>query len=292
MDVPYDAAQRAVQSGAWQRGARGIYLTHNQPPTDGELVQLARAHVGADFAVSGLVALRRLGLPWLPDARGIHVLVPPDCRRTSTSLVRVTRVSAYDELATWHALGTRYADPARAVVDAARDCAQLRDCRGVVLGAAANGAVDPAELLRVVDAGQRNGSALVRRAAGDALRGCASPPEAELVDALVGRGVPFYVNPEVWFRGRLLGRPDIWLEGRGTAGEVESAEHHDGDRERESTYDRHERFTAPGLTVVHLSVRRVRADAGEAAGHLLARGRAAPPEPAGLVVVSRGPLLR
>jgi hypothetical protein len=112
------------------------------------------------------------------------------------------------------------------------------------------------------------------------------------VDALVGCGQPFYVNPELWLDGVLLGCPDVWLVGTGTGGEVDSQERHGDDDQVENTYDRHERITAPGLQLVHLSVARIRRDVGEAAGHLLARARSGPAAPPGLVIVPQGPLLR
>lgn len=203
----------------------------------------------------------------------------------------MTRCTAYAELQTWQRDGRRWAEPARAVVDAARAQPSLRDVRGLVLGAASASVVTPEELREVLEGGQRNGSALVRRAISDAERGCASPPEAEVVDALVGRGVPFLVNSEFWWEGRLLGSPDLWLVGSGTTGEVESTERHDGAQDRENTYDRHEHFTAAGMQPVHLSVRRIRADANEAADYLLQRHRVGPTQPPGLVVVPRGPIL-
>jgi hypothetical protein len=218
------------------------------------------------------------------------VLVPPHVRRAGGTHVRVTRATDYDALDTWTRYGSAFADTTRAVVDAARGLPDHRTVRGVVLGAVGRGAATPADLRSVLDSGQRNGSALTRRAVVDAERGCASPPEAELVDALVGRGVPFYVNPELWLGPVLLGRPDVWLVGRGVAGEVESRERHDGEDQTESTYDRHERFTAAGVSVTHLSVRRIRADVAGTAANLLSRPSVR--QPPDLRVVPRGPLLR
>jgi hypothetical protein len=287
-----DHAEREVRAGRWQRPLRGVYLPHNRPATDQELVAIAEAHAGRDFVVSGLVVLRELGLRWLPGDRGIHVLVPKELDRRSSRPVRVTRTTAYPDLDTWSRHGARYADVARAVVDAGRGIPRLQDVRGVVLGAVADGFTSPEELRRLVDSGRRNGSAMVRRAVEDARRGCASPPEAEVVDALIGRGVPFYVNPQLWLDGVLVGSPDVWLVGTGTGGEVDSRERHGNEVDTENTYDRHERFGGHGLQLVHLSVRRIRADADEAAGHLLSRRHACPVAPDGLVVVPRGPLLR
>lgn len=140
----------------------------------------------------------------------------------------------------------------------------------MVLGAVADRWSGVDDLRRVLDSTPR-GSALCRRALQDGERGCASPPQAELVDALVGCGHPFYVNPELRLDGRLLGCPDVWLLGSCVGGEVESEERHGAGADTESTYDRHERMAAVGVELVHLSVRRIRRDAGEAAQHLLGR---------------------
>src|SRR4051794_19093698 len=282
-------AERQVRNGTWQRGARGVLLTSDRQPNARDLVDIARAHAGPEFVVTGLLVLAELGLPWLPEVAAAHVLVPPEVRRRGGKLVRVTRTSGYGDLMTWQRYDALLATPDRAVIDAARAQSTLRDVRGIVLGAVNRQAVATNALSTLLDAGQRNGSALTRRAIRDAERGCASPPEAELVDALIGKGVPFYVNPQLWLGPVLLGSPDVWLVGRGVGGEVESVEWHGDDDRAESTYDRHERITAPGLELVHLSVRRVRRDVEEAARHLLAVEPVT--EPTGLRVVPRGPLL-
>jgi hypothetical protein len=287
-----DFAERSVEAGSWQRLATGIYLTGDQPPTESQLVEAARAHVGGNFIVTSHVVLRALGLRWLPADDGIAVLVPADCWRGSSGRVRVARCGSFHGIQTWRRHGERFADAARAVIDASRATSSFRDVRGIVLAAVADRWADPEELLGLLESTRRNGSALTRRAIGDAMRGCASPPEAELVDELVGRGVPFYVNPELRLNGLLLGSPDIWLVGTGTGSEVESQERHGDEVAMESTYDRHERITTPGLQLVHLSVGRVRRGVREAADHLLLRARTGPPAPPGLVVVPKGPLLR
>ncbi len=165
-----------------------------------------------------------------------------------------------------------------------------------MLGAVADGWAGTTDLRAHLGATQRNGSGLTRRAILDAERGCASPPEAEVVDELLGCGVPFYVNPELRLDGRRLCSPDIWFLGTGLGGEVESQERHGSDDDTESTYDRHERVTDHGIALVHLSVRRIRQDPAVAAAYLVGRAMArraeGPAEPTGLVIVPRGPLLR
>jgi hypothetical protein len=287
-----DFAERAAAAGDWQKLAAGTYLSGTQPATDTNLAAAARAHIEGDFLITGVLALRALHLRWLPADDDIRVLVPEACRRLSSHRVHVARCHRFSAIETWTRYGERFADPTRAVIDAARATSTLRDVRGIVLGAVADGWAEAPGLRMELDAGRRNGSALTRRAVLDAERGCASPPEAELVDELVGRGRPFYVNPELWLGGTRLGSPDVWLVGAGTGGEVDSQERHGDDDQVANTYDRHERITTPGLELVHLSVRRIRRDVSEAADHLLARAASGPMPPAGLTIVPRGPLLR
>ena len=286
--------ERQVRAGAWQRPARGVYVVHARELTGLDLGRAAAALAGTRTVVSGLVAVRELGLRWVPPSPRVLALVEPTVRTPSSGRVVLRRTTDLGAVPTWSRRGVELATAQRAVVDAAREVSSLRDVRGVVLGAVADGWADVAGLRAELERTQRNGSGLTRRALRDAERGCASPPEAELVDELVGCGVPFLVNPQLWLHGSLLGIPDVWCVGRGIGAEVESDERHGAPGQVETTYDRHERMTAPGLDLVHLSVRRIRRDPAEAARHLLARtrSRSAAPEPAGLVVVPRGPLLR
>lgn len=294
LGLALDVADRQVRLGRWQRAARGIYLTHSRAPSGGELVEVARCHAGDGAVITGMLVLHQLGLRWLPPYGRVDVLVSPERSGLSSGLVLVTRTSCFESLETWAKFGGRLASVERAVVDAARGLSDLRDVRGVVLGAVKDRWADVAELRTILDAGRRNGSGLTRRALRDAERGCASPPEAELVDALIGCGLPFYVNAELWLDGVLLGSPDVWFVGRGVGGEVESRERHElEDSQIESTYDRHERFVAGGVELLHVSVRRIRCDVAEAASYLVARARGSTrAESSGLEVRPRGPMLR
>lgn len=286
-------AQRMVARGRWQRVARGTYVTHTRPLTNLELARAAAAYVDGRCIVTGLLVLDLHNARWLPTWRNVHVLVPEDVRRPSSLRVRVSRSKAFDAIDTWTMGELRFASTPQAVIDAARCTRTLRDVRGIVLAAVADKLATAAELSTILDAGQRNGSALTRRAIGDATRGCASPPEAELVDAMIGRGMPFLVNPEIWLDGVRLGFADVWLVGTAVGGEVESDERHGDEEGRTATYDRHERFADGGLELVHLSVARIRRNVVAAAVHLLGRAASSvAPVPAGLVVVPHGPVLR
>lgn len=295
-DLDPRVAERQVRAGNWQRPARGVYVPRSTTLSGLDLGHVAQRLAGDRVVVSGLVTLRELGLRWLPASDDVLGLVAPDVRTPSSRRVVLRRTKDLDELQTWWRGGVELAPVQRAVIDAARETPGLRDVRGIVLGAVADTWADVDTLDAILATTQRNGSGLTRRAIEDARRGAVSPPEAELVDEMLGCGVPFYVNPELWLDGRLLGCTDVYLPGLGIGGEVESVERHGSDDDTETTYDRHERLTTPGLELVHLSVRRIRRDVTEAAGHLLGRARLRRgmrrPEPPGLVVVPRGPLLR
>ena len=130
----------------------------------------------------------------------------------------------------------------------------------------------------------------------DAERGAASPPEAELVDGLLGCGHPFYVNPEVRLNGRFVGCLDVYLLGTGVGGEVDSVERHGEQESLDDTLGRHDSITRDGLWLVHVTPSRYRANPAAFQDRLLsavsdrrARGLGEPP---GLQVIPRGPLLR
>lgn len=292
-----DGVDREVRCERWQRPARAVLVTHPDPLTRAERVAVARTYAGPEAVITGGVVLEHLDLRWVPTTPTVRALVPADQHTRSSGIVHVRRTDDLDALDTWSGWGGRVAHAERAVYDEALGTGTLRDVRGLVLAAVSDRWASAEGLLGLVDAGQRNGSALLRRAALDAARGCASPPEAELVDGLIGCGLPFLVNPGLYLDGVLLGYPDIYALGLGLCGEVQSKERHGAEADEESTYDRAERFAGSGLPISHLSVRLIRADLRTAVERFLhaARARLALPphlrEPAGLEVRPRGPVL-
>jgi hypothetical protein len=213
-------------------------------------------------------------------------------------LVHVRRCTGLLSVSRYRVGDVRYAEPTRAVLDCGLLLPTLRDVRGVVLGAVSDGRTTAEAVRELLEREPRNGTARLRRALRDAERGCASPPEAELVDALVGCRLPFLVNPEVRVNGVLVGSPDVWLVGLGCGGEMDSRERHEHDDDFDATLARHDTFGAHGLVLGHLTPRRFRRDPAAGAAALLAVARARlclPPglrEPAGLEVRPCGPLLR
>ncbi len=303
--VDLSVVARLVRRGDWTRLSRGTYLCASHPPGPMVRAHAALKHVEArpgrarpapGAVVSGLAGAQALGLRWVPAHERVQVLVGPHVQRRSDERVLVRRTADLADVVTWSWGGVPVAAASRLVVDGARECQSLRDVRGLVLAAVSDGHAAPDDLLILLDAGAVGGTAMARRAVRDAQRGAASPPEAELVDHLLGWGRPFYVNPDLRLAGRFVCRPDVYLVGTGVGGEMDSQERHGGSEQLNDTLDRHERASAAGLTLVHVTPTRYRAAPGAFSARLLAavedRRRRGLGEPAGLQVVPRGPLLR
>lgn len=135
-----------VRSGAWSRLWRGMYRCSPEP--GGPLV---RAHAATKHAqqrlptaqpqpvVTGLAGAAALRLRWVPASDRVQVLVGPEVHRRSNEAVLVRRTADVAAVPTWSWGGLAVADAARLVVDGARECGSLRDVRGLVLGAVADG---------------------------------------------------------------------------------------------------------------------------------------------------------
>jgi hypothetical protein len=293
-----DLARREVAAKRWQRPLRGYYVPDTDPLPDLVLARIATAYAGRASLLTGLIAARALRLRWVPTLPGAQVLVPADVRRPSTRLVQVRRCAALPELTPTLWQGVRLAPAARVVLDGALGLNSLRDVRGLVLGAVADDLVTAEELAALLAGEPFNGTALLRQAINDAADGAASPPEAEMADALRGCRQPFLLNPELWIDGRLVGSPDGYFLGLGAGWEVDSRERHEGDESFDETLSRHTTFGGHGLVLAHPTPKRIRQRTATTASAVLAVARArlvlpaALREPPGLVVVPKGPILR
>lgn len=292
-----DLGDRLVREGVWTRLAPSVYLAGAGAPTDGQLVEAAVAHAGPDAIMTGLVACRALDVPYAPAEPLVEVLIAPGTRVVSTAYVRVHQTARTPP--TWRQGAVTYAMPLRAIVDGGRRLDHLRSVRALLLGAACAGFCSPKELAAEVEEGARRGSGLVRRAADDALAGAWSAPEAEaaqLVRGLVRAGLlpPFLLNPTLLLSGRRIGQPDGWIPGTGVGWQVESRRHHSSDDDFDSTLAVHDAYAAAGLTLLHVTPRRLRrlgpAWAHELRAAVEARARAGHTEPPGLEVRPIAPL--
>ena len=309
-----DAVKRALAT-RWQTPVRGVYSPHRRPLSDEELAHVAVAHAGAGSVLTGLAAARALRLRWVPDLSTVMVLVEPERRRASSEgLVLVRRCAGLPTMPTSRWCGLPVAPVAQVVADACRqivshrraghdpahgqawlDEVYLREARGVVLGAVADQRCTVEELRAVIEAGAMRDSAVLRRVCRDAARGAASPPEAELVDGLVGLGVPFWCNVEVRDDAGPVAVLDVYLVGTGVGAEMDSRQEHGSEQQLDATLRRHRRVQMRGVELLHVTPTRYRSDPEafhrelvSVARARLSRGLGDPP---GLRFVPRGVLL-
>jgi hypothetical protein len=110
-----------------------------------------------------------------------------------------------------------------------------------------------------------------------------------------GRLPPYLLNPDVYVDGILIGSPDAWFPGLGLGDEVDSREWHEEEALLDRTLQRHDTFERHGLKLNHVTPARFRSDPRAHVDRLRelveVRRALVVPEPPGLVVLGRGPLL-
>lgn len=278
---------RQVAAGSWISLLPGVALTRPGPASTRDRDRAALLWAGPTAVLTGVAGCRAWDLAPLPHSDVVQVLEPQACRSRSRGFVRVRRTRLPVQVQERY--GLRVAPPERCVVDAARLMPDLREVRALVLPAARSAWCTEPALRDILERSGSAGSALCRRALSDARGGAWSAPEAEAADLvmpLVRRGsLPLVLlNAELWLDGRLLGRPDGWLLGTDVGWEVDSREHHGSQQALDATLDRHERFGAAGLTLLHRSPQRLRLAGKAFVDELVARVARGGVPPPGLCV--------
>jgi hypothetical protein len=210
--------------------------------------------------LSGSTALRHYRLQ-APQSDLIDVLVPLQAQRQSTAHVRLHRTARLPEMVDVlpH---RRYALPHRAAADAARWLTSLREARAVIADAIQNGGCAIGLLTEELNEGPVRDSALLRTVLSEVGAGVRSAPEAELRALIKRAGLPQPMfNPRLYLPdGTFLGSPDVWWAEAGVAVEVDSKRWHLSPDDWEHTMDRHAKFGAHGIVVLHFAPHRLRAD--------------------------------
>jgi hypothetical protein len=278
---------RTRPDGPWQTRLRGVYVAQTGPPTVDQLDMAAQLYAGPGSVITGLAALRRLGLR-TPDTGLVDVLVPAARQRRTSGFARILRTTRMPER--WCSDGElRFTLAARGVGDAARGTAELREVRALVADSVRQEWCTLAELTAELNAGPAAGSARLRQVLGEVTTGARSAVEADFQDLVKRAGLPAPMfNARLFADGELLCRADAWWPEAGVAAEVDSREWHLSPEDWERTMSRHARMTAAGILVLHFSPKQVRTerdvvitalrkalDTGEAAGRRSGRRRPA-----------------
>jgi len=257
-----DVLNRRVRiGGPWQRMFPGVYLTVTGTPTIDQMDTAALLYAGDYSMITGLAALRRLGI-WAPAISATDVLIPDTRRRVSRNYVRMHRTT---KLPTeWLAQGEiRMAMIPRALADTALDLASVRDVRAVVAAGIQQGRCSVQQLEDELRDRRLHNAKLLRSVLAEVAAGIRSSPEGDLMDLIKKSGLPDPVyNPRLYIGDRLLARPDAWWELAGVAAEVDSREWHLSPEAWERTMKRHDRMTAAGIRVLHFSPSQIKTEPG------------------------------
>jgi hypothetical protein len=251
---------RLRPSGPWHCLLPGVYLAATGTPTPLQEEMAALLYAGDGSVITGPAALRchHIGQV-IPDR--IDVLVPAERKRRDTGFVRLHRTARMPERI-WQAGPLRYTFLPRAVADAVRDMAGLRDVRAVVADAVQRGRCLVKDLAAELSEGPKAGSALFRMALADVAEGIRSVTEADLKDLLVKARVPMPLfNPALYdANGTFIARPDAWWPELGLAIEVDSREWHLSPEDHENTLTRGGRMGRYQIIVLRFTPRQLRSE--------------------------------
>lgn len=252
------AVRNALARRGWQQLVPGMVLTAAGEPTRADWALVGVELAGEYAALSGWDALRLRGLgarrPPSPE-----VLVLDRCGRHRVAgrvRIRPTRrpfVSSMTSSLEPDLPFVPVVCAARAIADTALQYRTLPPVRALATSAIQRGLCAPAELAAELDAGPRNGSALLRLALDDVLDGAHSIAEAEAVDFLRQADVPaFELNVAIVdHTGRVLAVADVLWRALRAIAEVDSKEFHFDEPEWQATSRRHNRLTGRGFAVQH-----------------------------------------
>jgi hypothetical protein len=153
------------------------------------------------------------------------VLVPLVSRRGDAGFVRLHRKASTPKV--FVAGIVRYALPARAVADAARQLEDAAEVRALVAATVQRGKAAIWQLAAELENGPKRGSARLRRVLAEVADGVRSTAEGDLRTLMKRARLPEPVfNPKLYVGDEFLASPDAWWRELGVAAEVDSKEWH------------------------------------------------------------------
>jgi hypothetical protein len=212
--------------------------------------------------------------------RVVDVLVPLERQCASPGFVRVHRTRRMPTSAICDG-PLQFAPPERAVADTARALADRVAARAVIAGAVQRGHCTVAQLAAELQDGPVRGSAHLRAVLAEVIAGIRSVPEGDLRTLIIRARLPEPLyNARLYLGEVFLAQPDAWWPQYGVAVEVDSREWHLSPADWEQTMARHQRMSAAGVVVVHVSPRQLRDESARLEADLDATLKAGRPLPA------------
>jgi hypothetical protein len=248
--------------GPWRALMPGVYLAATGTPTVLQQEMAAMLYAGRGSVITGLAAVRQHHIRG-PAAEVIDVLVPASRKRQDAAFVRLHRTARLPRRI-WSLGPLHYALPARAVADAARGLASLRDVRAMVADAVQRGTCQVTDLSAELDQGPNIGSGLFREALTDVADGIRSAAEGDLKDLLAASRLPMPLfNASVYDGSAFVAKPDAWWPEFGIALEVDSQEWHLSPHDHARTLERQRRMAKHGILVLPFTPRQIRTQPAE-----------------------------
>lgn len=238
-----------LAAGRWRRVLPRTYLTVDTFTWPDRLVA-AVAFAGSGALLSGAAVLHAAGMRSVKQPPQVLVLVPRSNRVRSTRWVWVRRTHRLPdpELAP----GPPRVPIARAVADHALTLPRIDDVRAVVAEAVRRRLSTVDEIAAELDAGPRNGSALLRQAIGEVDADAWSAPKARAARLLRRAGVPsFEQNARIELPGGGHYLADFLWRDLWAILEIGSVEHHADRAGWSETMDRHLVLETMGFGVAH-----------------------------------------
>jgi very-short-patch-repair endonuclease len=266
--IPSSTMDDWIRNGSrWQVLLPGVYLTVTGTPIQDQRETAALLYAGDGSLITGPCAVRRHQLA-CPGGNTIDVLVGMKTQRRSTGFVRLRRTKRMPE--SLSAGPIRFAGPARAVADAARDMNKFDDVRSVLYGAVQNRVCSAADLAAELREGPTQGCSPARSVIGELATGIRSRAENDL-RLLVKRGKlpePAFNAKLFTLDGEFVAMVDGWWEEAGVAAEVDSRAYHTDPKAQEKDRNRHDRLIAHGVFPLHFSPRRIKSEGKDILGEI------------------------
>jgi len=142
--------RQKLESGRWQRVARGVLVTHNGPLTDAERDSIALAAAPPGSALAGLTALHLDGFE-APRSTTRFIVMPPGGRSRQIKGVVAHWSSELTSLDVHPRCRPARTRPARSVVDAASWSGSPRRARWMTIAAIQQGLATPPQIRDALD---------------------------------------------------------------------------------------------------------------------------------------------
>lgn len=281
--IPHSTVDRYIAPGGpWQRLLPGVYLAVTGTVTKDQQEMAALLYAGPRSLITGVAAVRRHRVS-APGPDVIDVLIPWGRKRQSTGFVRMHRTRRMPERGSvtgklW------FANPPRAVADAARILTRFDDVRQVVCAAVQQRTCTVAELTAELQAGPSSGATWFRAALAEVGDGVRSVAEADHRTLILRSDLPRPMFNARLFdaNGEFIAMVDAWWKEAGVASEVDSRAHHLSAADQDHTSERHDRLVAHGIFPLHFSPKRIKTDSAGVISELrsaIGQGRRRPPLP-------------